>query len=118
VPIKENDLDRPAGVGSERAAVRVRHLWLFRDTYFTTARDGSPTSADVPEFRPDDPGTWRHLEDAPASAYRVGTGHYFTLGDNSAESSDSRSWGPVPSGKVLGRVLLRYHPPARMGRID
>jgi nickel-type superoxide dismutase maturation protease len=31
-------------------------------------------------------------------------------GDNPAESTDSRHFGPVPRALVLGRVLLRYWP--------
>jgi nickel-type superoxide dismutase maturation protease len=37
------------------------------------------------------------------------------LGDNLAASTDSRTFGPVPAGALLGRCLLRYHPEARRG---
>jgi signal peptidase I len=33
-------------------------------------------------------------------------GHYFMLGDNRGASADSRFWGPVPAGWILGRVEL------------
>jgi signal peptidase I len=39
---------------------------------------------------------------------RVPEGSYFLMGDNRDDSSDSRSWGPVPRGHVLGRALLVY----------
>jgi len=35
---------------------------------------------------------------------------WWLLGDNPAESTDSRVFGPVPDRLVLGRVLLRYFP--------
>ncbi|HSV31310.1 MAG TPA: signal peptidase I [Atribacteraceae bacterium] len=39
---------------------------------------------------------------------------YFTLGDNSQNSDDSRFWGFVPRGKIIGRAFLVYWPPHRI----
>lgn len=39
------------------------------------------------------------------------------LGDNPAASTDSRSWGAVPVAAVRGRVVYRYAPPGRAGRL-
>lgn len=39
------------------------------------------------------------------------------VGDNPASSTDSRSFGPVPSRSVRGRVVYRYFPEARRGRL-
>jgi signal peptidase I len=38
----------------------------------------------------------------------VPAGHYFVLGDNRDESSDSRYWGFVPRENIIGRPLLIY----------
>ena len=38
----------------------------------------------------------------------VPRGHFYVMGDNRGESSDSRLWGPVPEDGVIGRVLFRY----------
>ena len=35
----------------------------------------------------------------------------FLLGDNRADSDDSRSFGPIPADLVIGRVWIRYWPP-------
>jgi nickel-type superoxide dismutase maturation protease len=38
-------------------------------------------------------------------------------GDNEAASTDSRHFGPVDSGAIRGRVIYRYHPEGRRGRL-
>ena len=44
---------------------------------------------------------------------RIAAGHYFVLGDNRTHSCDSRMWGTVPRGSLIGPVLLTYWPPSR-----
>jgi nickel-type superoxide dismutase maturation protease len=38
-------------------------------------------------------------------------------GDNEQASTDSRTFGAVPSTMVIGRVVYRYHPPERAGLV-
>jgi len=42
---------------------------------------------------------------------------YFVLGDNSTNSFDSRFWGSVPRGNIIGRVSFCYWPIQRAGTI-
>lgn len=114
-PVPEHDGERPAGVGAKGVAVAVRNVRLYRDVYYTAARHGGPAEADVPEFRPDEPDTWESLKRAPVSVYPVKPGHYFVLGDNSPQSSDSRSWGVLEQRRLVGPAVARYYPFSRMG---
>ena len=42
----------------------------------------------------------------------------WVLGDNAAESSDSRAFGALPISRVRGRVTWRYWPPSGWGSIE
>lgn len=42
-------------------------------------------------------------------------GQYFVLGDNRGNSTDSRVFGPVDKGLIIGEVLLRVTPLSKFG---
>jgi signal peptidase I len=46
---------------------------------------------------------------------KIPAGHWFMMGDNRGESDDSRFWGPVPTGWIIGQAVATYWPPDRIG---
>jgi signal peptidase I len=50
-------------------------------------------------------------------AITVPKGYVYMMGDNRGESDDSRFWGPVPISWVIGRALVTYWPPDRVGTL-
>ena len=47
----------------------------------------------------------------------VPANQYFVMGDNRGEYDDSRFWGPVPIGWVIGDAIATYWPPGRIGGV-
>ncbi|OLP18751.1 signal peptidase I [Leptolyngbya sp. 'hensonii'] len=43
---------------------------------------------------------------------------YLVLGDNRNNSYDSHYWGFVPRDHIIGRAIVRFWPPDRMGELD
>jgi signal peptidase I len=114
----ENDL-QPASLGSKGAHVKVGHLRLWRDTYYTTAvpNRGADYAGGMPPEAWSDPSQWGPLKHQRYTTLYVQPGHYLVLGDNSPNSSDSRDWGTVPERLMLGRALVVYYPFQRAGAI-
>ena len=48
-------------------------------------------------------------------SWHVPEGEYFFMGDNRAQSCDSREWGSVPRKNLIGTVFFVYWPPNRIG---
>jgi signal peptidase I len=58
----------------------------------------------------------RRLADSShfGSKWHVKNDSYFMMGDNRAQSCDSRTWGSVPRNDLIGIVFFVYWPPDRI----
>jgi signal peptidase I len=59
-------------------------------------------------------GTTTFNLDAPIT---VPDGHVLVMGDNRGNSTDGRSFGPIPIDSVIGRAFVIMWPPGRMGAL-
>ncbi len=54
-------------------------------------------------------------DDSFFSPTRLSEGEVFVMGDNRANSADSRVFGPLPVENIEGEAFVRFWPPSRIG---
>jgi len=93
---------RPAD--SQHALTECQHVLPPRRPYYTT----------VP---PRVPALWDSALPFSGNMDSVllGPGESFVVSDNRGSTVDSRTWGPISTGTIIGRPVFRFWPPSRIG---
>jgi signal peptidase I len=93
-------IKRVIGLGGETVEIRDGKVFIdgaeLEEPYLFAAAPDDPTQ---PTTVPGDEHRWVIPE-----------GELFLMGDHRSNSADSRMFGPVETGKVIGRAWLRYWP--------
>ena len=63
----------------------------------------------------EEPYLTRRVQMGDFGPLTVPEGHVFVMGDNRNQSEDSRRFGPVPVGEIIGSAFVRVWPPSRWG---
>jgi signal peptidase I len=105
----------PAGIAAKGADVRVSHLLLTRDIYYT---QGDESGHGGSRSLLSDPAEYADLaQRQQPKAYELADDEFLVLGDNSPRSADSRLWNrrpihpyAVPRNLLIGKAFFIYWP--------
>ena len=119
----------PAAIGASNADVMVNHLTVWRDIYYIAVKDGN-SATDIAEgsinisseeslrHAMSDPAQWRYFGKTRTVSWTLEYGQFFALGDNTAQSKDSRMWTDgrpevsfyIPEKFLIGEALFVHWP--------
>ncbi|MGB2953516.1 MAG: signal peptidase I [Gaiellaceae bacterium] len=99
-PARAREKGCPGGTFVKRLIALPGETWAERNGYVYI--DGKRLNE--PYVKPD---LRDHFTYSPQ---RIPQGRYFVMGDNRSASCDSRAWGTVPRGNLIGPVVATYWP--------
>ena len=101
---KTNFIKRVVGVPGDT-------LYVKQGRVFLQGKDGRFHQQKEPFIRPDSACETCNLR----KPITIPKGHFFMMGDNRGNSTDSRVWGPIPKSSIIGGAFFTYWPPKRIG---
>ena len=90
---RDDLIKRVIGVPGDHIVIRGGRVWVNGTALDDLHAHGAPTSC---------AGRWCDVT--------LGPNEYYVMGDNRANSSDSRIWGPVTRDRIEGKAWLLYYP--------
>ena len=100
---KKDFVKRLVGLSKDQVEIREGKLWINGEMMET------PPFSEHYYYNRDD---WQFGK--VGQAIKVPGDNFFVLGDNSAQSSDSRNWGFVPKKNMVGKAFFIWWPPNRI----
>jgi signal peptidase I len=128
---KDAFIKRVIGLPGEKVTIKEGNVYIndtrLQENYTADAGDNSTeleglfsergTSVDVCKNKP--PYLTRKQEGKETVwETTIPENSYLVMGDNRNNSYDSRCWGVVPREDIIGRAVVRFWPPNRVGGIN
>ena len=110
--LSQDFIKRIIGLPGETVKVANGHVYVNSKLLQEPYLDSSVVT--VPrQFMEEDNG---HIR-IPPDQVTVPPDHYFVLGDNRPDSSDSREWGFITREEIIGKAFFRYWPQDEIGLV-